>query len=106
MRFNLLHATELYAELYKTLEPNVVGNSEELAIRLIVRLEKHIIDSGLPKKLNEIQFKDHHGELCMIQEDHLPKLAIDAMKQTRLLMNNPRALTEADALAIYQAAFS
>jgi alcohol dehydrogenase class IV len=106
LRFNLLHATELYAELYKTLEPNAVGNDEELAIRLIDRLEKHIIDSGLPKKLNEIQFKDHHGESCMIQADHLPKLAIDAMKQTRLLMNNPRALTEADALAIYQAAFS
>jgi alcohol dehydrogenase class IV len=42
----------------------------------------------------------------MVNRDHLPQLAIDAMKQTRLLMNNPRALTEADALAIYQAAFS
>ena len=31
-------------------------------------------------------------------------LAADAMKQTRLLQNNPRAMTEADALAIYEAA--
>ena len=28
-------------------------------------------------------------------------LAADAMKQTRLLVNNPRPLTEADALEIY-----
>jgi len=27
------------------------------------------------------------------------------MKQTRLLVNNPRDLTEADALAIYEAAW-
>jgi alcohol dehydrogenase len=32
-------------------------------------------------------------------------LASEAMKQERLLMNNPREVTEADALAIYTAAF-
>lgn len=106
MRFNLLHATDLYAELYKTLEPNAVGSAEELANKLITRLEKHIIDSGIPRKLKEIQFKDHNGSSCSIEEHHLQQLAIDAMKQTRLLMNNPRPLTEADALAIYQAAYS
>lgn len=106
MRFNLLHATQLYAELYKTLEPNAVGDNSELANKLIARLERHIINSGLPKKLSEIQFKDHNGESQSIQKEHLPALAVDAMKQTRLLMNNPRPLTEADALAIYQAAYS
>lgn len=106
MRFNLLHATDLYAELYKTLEPNSVGNSVELATKLIARLEQHIIDSGLPRKLNEIRFEDHHGESHMIQREHLPQLAVDAMKQTRLLQNNPRIVTETDALAIYQAAYS
>lgn len=106
MRFNLLHATQLYAELYKTLEPNAVGDNSELANKLIARLERHIINSGLPKKLSEIQFKDLNGESQSIQKEHLPALAVDAMKQTRLLMNNPRPLTEADALAIYQAAYS
>ncbi|MDA3492853.1 hypothetical protein MKL64_08750, partial [Acinetobacter sp. AOR33_HL] len=33
----------------------------------------------------------------------LPRLAQDAMLQTRLLQNNPRDMTEAAALAIYQA---
>ena len=39
-----------------------------------------------------------------IGRQHLPKLAADAMKQTRLLVNNPRPLTETDALHIYEAA--
>jgi alcohol dehydrogenase class IV len=30
-------------------------------------------------------------------------LAGDAMNQTRLLVNNPRTVTQADALAIYEA---
>ena len=40
-----------------------------------------------------------------ISEDFLPRLASAAMNQTRLLVNNPRPVTEADALAIYRAAY-
>jgi alcohol dehydrogenase len=32
-------------------------------------------------------------------------LATDAMKVTRLLVNNPREVTHADALALYRAAY-
>lgn len=32
-------------------------------------------------------------------------MAADAMLQTRLLVNNPREVTEADALAIYRQAW-
>jgi alcohol dehydrogenase class IV len=39
-----------------------------------------------------------------IAEKDLPSLAEDAMKQTRLLVNNPRDVTYDDALAIYQEA--
>ena len=35
----------------------------------------------------------------------LKKLAEDAMKQTRLLINNPREVSFDDALAIYTEAF-
>jgi len=35
----------------------------------------------------------------------LPLLARDAMLQTRLLVNNPCELGEADALAIYERAY-
>ena len=50
---------------------------------------------GLPQRLREVD----------IPQDWLPRLAADAMNQTRLLVNNPRSLTEADALAIYTAAY-
>jgi alcohol dehydrogenase class IV len=50
---------------------------------------------GLPQRLRE----------AGVPEDVLPTLARDAMNQTRLLPNNPRAVTEADALAIYRAAW-
>ena len=51
--------------------------------------------SGLKLKLSELD----------IAEDLLDTLAHDAMLQTRLLQNNPRELSEADALAIYHAVF-
>ena len=35
----------------------------------------------------------------------LPRLATDAMLHERLLANNPREMTQAHALAIYQVAY-
>jgi alcohol dehydrogenase class IV len=40
-----------------------------------------------------------------VPKESLAQLASDAMQQQRLLVNNPRVLTEADALAIYEAAY-
>ena len=42
---------------------------------------------------------------CDIPEDAIPMLASEAMLQQRLLINNPREVSEADALAIYTAAY-
>ena len=39
-----------------------------------------------------------------VSHNHLPMLAEDAMKQTRLLVNNPREMTYDAALSIYEAA--
>ncbi|MEZ7813902.1 MAG: iron-containing alcohol dehydrogenase [Paracoccaceae bacterium] len=49
----------------------------------------------LPQRLSDMN----------ITEDWLPRLARDAMNQGRLLVNNPHPVLEADALAIYRAAF-
>lgn len=95
LRFNLSHASHMYAELFLTLQPDAVGSSDELANQLIDRLEQHILKSGLPNTLRQLK----------VVREHLPKLAQDAMLQTRLLVNNPREVTEADALAIYQAVY-
>lgn len=95
LRFNLPAAAARYAELYRALDPGAAGDALTLAQRLIDRLEGHLAASTLPRRLRELS----------IPEAHLPVLAADAMKQTRLLVNNPRELGEADALAIYQAVF-
>ena len=40
-----------------------------------------------------------------VEENHMEMLAEDAMLQQRLLVNNPRDVSYADALAIYRAAY-
>jgi alcohol dehydrogenase len=57
-------------------------------------LESLSREFGLPTKLSELG----------IQQADVRQLAEDAMKQTRLLVNNPREVTHEDALQIYQAA--
>ena len=64
------------------------------------RLHRHgeplvIEDVALPATLRQAGVK--HRDLEM--------LASDALLQQRLLVNNPREVTYADALAIYRAAF-
>ncbi|MNG96972.1 hypothetical protein D3C79_560600 [compost metagenome] len=51
--------------------------------------------SGAPRRLRDVK----------VTEDSLALLAHDAMKQERLLMNNPVEIREADALALYKKAF-
>jgi alcohol dehydrogenase class IV len=65
------------------------------AMRLPERFTALSGDLGLPVRLRD----------AGVPEDVLPRLASDAMKQTRLLVNNPRQMTERDALAIYEAAW-
>jgi alcohol dehydrogenase len=95
MRFNASHASHLYAELAPILIPNCSGSDEEKTLQLISFIEQLIIQVGLPSTLKE----------AGVSEESLTTLAEDAMLQQRLLMNNPREVTLADALAIYQAAY-
>ena len=59
------------------------------------RLHQLALECGLAMQLRD------HG----VTRESLPLLAEDAMKQTRLLVNNPRALTYDDAFAIYEKAW-
>lgn len=95
IRFNLSHAAHHYAELMRLLDPQAQGDDATLANQLIDRLEQHILNSGLPSRLSQLN----------IPRQDLEMLARDAMLQTRLLINNPRELGHADALAIYQAVY-
>lgn len=96
MRFNTETCGEAYAVLATDVFPDLAANpSDQRVNQFIDRLEALSADLGLEQTLREVG----------IGEEDLATLASDAMKQTRLLVNNPREVSETDALAIYKAAF-
>lgn len=97
LRFNAPAATPLYAELAPLLlgERLKPGSAESLTAQFIDELAALNERHGLPSRLRD----------AGVPEAMLQQLASDAMLQQRLLVNNPREVTEADALAIYQAAY-
>ena len=95
LRFNAPAASALYAELAEVIAPDATGSDEAKTAALIAHLEQLAAASGIARTLREVG----------IAQTDLPRLARDAMLQTRLLVNNPRPVTEADALAIYTAAW-
>lgn len=105
LRFNVSHAQSAYAELARVILPVEYHLDDDavMAERFIQALEKLIDACGLPARLRDVpvqQLADNK-----IPERDLPMLAKSAMKQTRLLVNNPRDVSEADALAIYQSSY-
>lgn len=97
MQFNLEAAAPLYAQLADALEiPRGSENSSEArAQQLIDYLEALAVKVKAPRKLREIG----------IAKEATTELAEAAMLQTRLLDNNPREVTLADAQRIYDAAW-
>ncbi len=96
MRFNTETCGEAYAVLATDVFPDLAATpSDQRVNQFIDRLEALSADLGLEQTLREVG----------IGEADLATLASDAMKQTRLLVNNPREVSETDALAIYKAAF-
>lgn len=93
---NLEAAREHYAELAEIVDPDcVVQGSQARAAVLIERLDELAQRSGLALRLRD------HG----IAFDEAPTLAREAMRQTRLLVNNPCEITESDAQRLYEAAW-
>ena len=99
LRFNSADnkATKDYSELAPFLFPDIdmSKGSQAICKEFIDRLENLSKKLGLPQKLREVN----------IPKEACKKMASDAMKQTRLLVNNPREVTENDALNIYEAAW-
>jgi len=65
-----------------------------MAIEMTRRLAQLADDLGLETRLRDVG----------VSQNQIPMLAEDAMKQTRLLVNNPREMTYDAALEIYQQA--
>ncbi|MCB1384190.1 MAG: iron-containing alcohol dehydrogenase [Notoacmeibacter sp.] len=101
LRFNAAETANgserLYAELAPHAFPDLgaIGGTQGRCAAFIERLASLSEKLGLETKLRQVG----------IGEEHLEQMAADAMKQQRLLVNNPRTVSEADALAIYKAAW-
>ncbi|MDQ0317290.1 iron-containing alcohol dehydrogenase [Amorphus orientalis] len=96
IRFNAATAGPVYADLAPIVFPQLAEiGTQARGPAFADGLQELTIRCGLPPRLRDVG----------IPHDALHMMADDAMKQTRLLVNNPREVTRGDALAIYEAAW-
>ncbi len=94
--FNLNAAQTEYAELGRAILPEHTTSNDKVAARAFLdAIRARVAAMPYAQTLRE----------AGIQQDDLPMLVRDVMQIERLLVNNPREVTEADARAIYQAAY-
>ena len=86
---------ERYADIAVALGVGPTGSVLATAEAGLMRLTELSRACGVPQRLRDVK----------IPEADLPRLAREAIKIQRLLKNNPREITEPDALAIYRAAY-
>jgi alcohol dehydrogenase class IV len=88
-------AAAQYAELAIVLDPTLEALGTQAQARAFVqRLTDLSAQAGLPQRLRNVG----------VTSADLDMLAREAMKQERLLINNPCPITEADARRLYEAA--
>ncbi|MEM9250319.1 MAG: iron-containing alcohol dehydrogenase, partial [Pseudomonadota bacterium] len=92
LAFNMPAARGMYAELAPIIFPDLAGKPEAARadgmVDCFLRLGPEL---GMQSRLSEVG----------VSHNHLPMLAEDAMKQERLLINNPREMTLDAAREIY-----
>lgn len=93
MEFNMPNAKAMYAELAPIIFPDL-GATSDPAAGMVEAFKALGPELGMQSRLSELG----------ISHNHLPKLAEDAMKQERLLINNPREMTIEAAHEIYRQA--
>ena len=96
LAFNMEAALDDYAALGAVVDPALEPLGKQARARgLIEACARLSAASGLPQRLRDVG----------VGRGDLPMLATEAMKHERLLVNNPREITQADALRLYEAAF-
>lgn len=96
LRFNAIVCGQAYSELAPIAFPHLsTCPTLERPLAFIDELVLLAKDMAIPQRLRDVG----------VERSHLPSLTDDAMKQTRLLVNNPRPLTLSDTLHIYEAAW-
>lgn len=95
MEFNYPAAPGRYADVAVALGCSREKDDCTTALKGIARIRALISDCNIPSRLNEVG----------IPRNAIPDMAMAAMKITRLLKNNPRPVTQVDAISIYEAAY-
>ncbi|MDB5325973.1 MAG: iron-containing alcohol dehydrogenase, partial [Phycisphaerales bacterium] len=96
LKFNLPAAPKRYCQIAAALGVIETGSDHHVAELGLRKIESLSSDCGIPKSLRDFK----------IPHDAIPRLAKSAMTVTRLLDRNVREVTEADAIRIYEQAFS
>ena len=96
LQHNAEAAREHYAELAPIVVPECEAEGSQARVAMLIdRLDQLVHESGIATRLRD------YG----IDISEAPALAREAMKQTRLLVNNPCEITEEDAQRLYEAAW-
>jgi alcohol dehydrogenase len=95
MDFNLPTCPERFANVALALGAATQGNPLETARRAVERIHELARQSGVPMNLSDLR----------VPRSAVPGMAEAAMQVKRLLKNNPRDLTMADAVWVYEQAF-
>lgn len=95
LRFNLPSAPARYAAVAAALGVSGKASEMETAVHGIERIVRTSKACGIPQRLSDLG----------VLRDAIPAMAKSALQVTRLLRNNLRPVTEADAIQIYEAAF-
>jgi alcohol dehydrogenase len=96
MEFNIPASPKRYAEVAIALGCETQSTDEETAMEGVKKIRELIKACGIPSTLTEVN----------VPESAIPQMAADAMKIQRLLKNNPREISEKDAIEIYKAAYA
>lgn len=95
MEFNLSASPSRFADVAIALGCERAADEITTAKKGVEKIKELIAQCGLPLRLRD----------AGVNEEDIPQMAADAMKIQRLLKNNPREVTESDAVNIYKEAF-
>ena len=94
LKFNSKSVANLYCEIASDCLPDLEGKKNNID-NFISGIEQLIIDLKIPRKLKDVG----------INQKDIKMLAEDALKQQRLLINNPREVDLKDVISIYEASY-
>lgn len=95
MEYNMMAVPHRYADVAEALGCERSTDALATARAGVEKIRELNTACGIPEKLREVG----------VLESSIPQMAAEAMKIQRLLVNNPREIKEADAIAIFKSAY-